>query len=343
MSITKKTVGKVDNKDAILYTLSNNSGLTAEIYNYGGIIKSLKINGRDVVLGRDNFEDYLNNDGYLGAAVGRVANRINRSCFILNGREYKVTPTNDVCTLHGGARGFNAYIWDAEISDGSEPALILRHVSPDGDEGFPGKLEVKMTYTLTASNSLKIDYDAVCDSDTMFNPTNHSYFNLDGHNSGTIYTQTLRLNCDFYTPNNNDLIPTGEVLKVEGTPFDYTTAAVIGDKIHNAHPQAEVAGGGIDHNFAIRGYGFRKACELVSSDKSITMETYTDMPGLQVYTANMLDTGCYKEGAAYGKHTAICFETQFFPNSTEHSHFIAPVMKKDEPFHSSTEYKFTVK
>lgn len=337
MSISKKAVGVHKGSEVFLFTLTNNK-LSTQIYNYGGIIRSLVASGRDVVCGREAFEDYLHNDGYLGAAVGRHANRIKNSKFVLNGKEYNVGANEKGNSLHGGFEGFDKRVWAAEMFDSAEPSLVLSLESPDGDEGFPGKLTLKMTYTLT-ENSLKISYDAVCDKDTVFNPTNHSYFNLDGHSSGTVYNQTLWIDSDFYTPNTDECMPYGEVLSVKGTPFDFTTPKKIGDDINSDFEQTK-AFGGYDHNFALNGRGLRKCAALTSSDKSIEMEVYTDMPGMQVYTANCLDEGSYKDGAKYGKHNAVCLETQFFPNSMAISHFAAPILRKDENFKSVTEYKF---
>lgn len=342
MSIIKTLAGMPDGKEVSLYTLDNGNGLCAQIYDFGGIIKSLTINGRDVVLGREDFSAYLNNDGYLGAAIGRCANRIHNSEFTLSGRMYKVGANENGNSLHGGFAGFDKRVWRAEMKDDKEPSLCLYLESPDGDEGYPGNLSVGLTYTLTAENSLKIHYEAVCDRDTIANFTNHSYFNLDGHNSGKIYNQQLWLNSKFYTPNTDECYPNGEVLAVSGTPFDFTEKKKIGDAISSSHEQIKTFGG-IDHNFALDGRGFRKVASLTSSDETITMDTYTDLPGIQIYTANMLDEGKYKDGATYGKHNAICLETQYFPNAMEYSHFIAPVLPEKERYDSTTEYKFIVK
>ncbi len=340
--ITKEFITNYEGNDVLLYTLDNKNGLTAEIFNYGGIIKSLKIGGRDVALGRDTFEDYLDNDGYIGALVGRHANRMKNASFILNGIEYKVTANENGNSLHGGNIGFDKKV--LEVSDYDENGTTLSMIlkSPDGEEGYPGNLTLKLTYTLTAENSLKINYEATCDQDTVLNLTNHSYFNLDGHNSGYVYDEILKLDCDFFAPCTDESMPYGEMLSVKGTPFDFTSAKKIGKDINDAHEQLQRAGG-FDHCFAIRGRGFRKAGELTSADGHITMECLTDMPGVQIYTANALPEGVYKEGAKYGKHSSVCFETQFFPNSMAISHFIPPVLKKGDTFNSTTEFKFILK
>ena len=342
MSITKKFEQTLNGKDVFLFTLTGKNGLVAEIYNYGGIIRSLKTGGRDVVLGRETFSDYLKNNGYLGAAIGRYSNRLKDSVFTLNGTEYKVGTNDGVNSLHGGNIGFDKYVWGYDIIDSDEPALILYIESPDGDEGFPGKLSLKLTYTITKENSIVMEYDAISDKDTIFNPTNHSYFNLDGHASGTVYKQKLWIDSSFYTPNTDECLPYGEVWKTSGTPFDFTTMKEIGSDINSDYEQTKMFDG-YDHNFILNGRGFRKCATMISSDEKITMDVFTDMPGVQLYSANVLDEGNYKDGATYGKHNAVCLETQFFPNSMAISHFPAPIIKKDERFISVTEYKFSVK
>lgn len=342
MSITKEFQATHNGKDVFLFTLKNKNGMTAEIYNYGGIIRSLIFCGRDVVLGRESFSDYLNNEGYLGAAIGRYSNRLRKAVFTLNGTEYKVGVNDGNNSLHGGKIGFDKYVWGYDVKDSDEPSLILYLESPDGDEGFPGNLSLKLTYTVTNENSIKIEYQAVSDKDTIFNPTNHSYFNLDGHTSGNVYTQKLWIDSDFFTPNTDECLPYGEVRPTKGTPFDFTTMKKIGDDINSDYEQTKMFGG-YDHNFILNGRGFRKSATMVSTDESITMDVYTDLPGVQLYSANVLTEGSYKEGAPYGRHNAVCLETQFFPNSMELSHFPAPILKKDERFVSVTEYKFSAK
>lgn len=342
MSINTKKVANYCGEDVFLYTLDNGLGLKAEIYNYGGIIRSLYVNGRDVVLGREVFEDYLSNDGYLGAAIGRFGNRIKNSEFTINGKTYKLGVNDGVNCLHGGISGFDKKVWKAEIKDSAEPSLVLKLNSPDGDEGFPGNLDLTMTYTLTKNNSLKICYEAICDKDTVFSPTNHSYFNLDGAGSGTVYEQTLQLNSDFYTPNTDECLPYGAVLPVNDTPFDFRAEKKIGKDIFAKCEQISMFGG-YDHNFVIRGTGFRKFGEMTSSDKKIKMEIFSNLPGVQLYSGNVLSEGSYKNGACYGKHNSVCLETQHFPASPLYSHFPSPILKAEEKFTSFTEYKFITK
>lgn len=340
MSIAKNVWGEYCGKAVYQYVLDNGKGLSAHILTYGGIITNLIFNGTDVVLGRDSFAEYLNNSGYFGALIGRNSNRLANSEFELNGKVHKLYPNNGKNNLHGGKEGFNAKVWESEIIDGNEPSLILSLVSPDGEEGFPGEVKVKVTYTLTRDNSLVIHYEGSCDRDTILNMTNHSYFNLNGHNSGTIDNHKLWLASSFYTPNNDECMPTGEVLSVKGTPFDFSTEETLGRRLKSVHKQLEMFGG-FDHNFCLDGFGYRLAGRLTGDKSGITMEMYTDCNGVQLYTGNGLneDRVC-KDGARYQKHGALCLETQAFPNFAQHSHFPDGFIKKGEKYDTVTAYKF---
>lgn len=348
MSITKTNFGKTpDGAKVYLYLLDNGKGLSAEIINYGGIIKNLYVtdnkgNKTDVVLGRETLEEYLKNDGYLGALIGRHANRIAQGEFELNDRKYNVGINEGRNSLHGGIAGFDKKVWGVKEIDGDEPSIELSIVSEDGEEGFPGKLDVTVTYTLTSENALKINYRAVSDKDTVVNMTNHSYFNLAGHSSGTIDKQILQINSGFYTPNDNECMPTGEVLSVAGTPFDFRAPKPIGQDISSDFEQIEMFGG-YDHNFAIEGRGYRKAAIAKCLENGIAMEVYTDKPAMQLYTSNALPEGIYKDKERYGIHQAFCLETQYFPNAMAHSHYPSPILKKGEEYNFTTEYKFIVK
>ncbi len=349
MAITKKLYGTLkDGAEVFVYTLDNGKGLSAEILTYGGIIKNLYVTDKngvktDVVLGRDTLEDYLTNSGYLGAAIGRHANRIARGEFELNGKTYHVGINEGKNSLHGGKIGYDSRVWDAkEGGTESEPSLILTLVSPDGEEGFPGTVNITLTYTLTAENAIKINYKAVSDADTVFNMTNHSYFNLAGHDSGEMTKQILQINSGFYTPNDSECMPTGEVLSVAGTPFDFRAPKPIGQDINADFDQVEAVGG-FDHNFALEGRGYRKAAIAQCVENGITMEMWTDKPAMQLYTSNGLKEGIYKGGAKYKPHDAFCLETQYFPNAMAHSHYPSPILKKDDEYNFTTEYKFIVK
>ena len=340
MSITKEKIGVVNNENVYEYTLDNEKGLTVKILNLGGIIKSIIFDGTDVVLGRDTLEEYLKNDGYFGALVGRNANRIANAEFELNGKTYKLFVNNGKNNLHGGKVGFDKKVWKGKMKDGDEPALELTLVSPDGDEGFPGKVKVKVTYTLTKDNGLKIHYFGKSDKDTVLNMTNHSYFNLNGHNSGDVFGHTLSLNSEFYTPNTAECMPTGEVASVKGTPFDFTQEAKLEERIKSDYEQIKMFKG-FDHNFFLNGFGFKKAGKLTGDKTGISMEVYTDQSGMQIYTANGAgsDRVC-KGGAVYGDYQGICFETQYPAKNLNFSHFPSAILKKNETYETTTEFRF---
>ncbi len=352
MSISEKQFGKLlYGEIATSYTLDNGNGLKAEILNYGGIIKNLYVkdkNGNyiDVVLGRDTLAEYGDNTGYFGAMIGRNSNRLANSKIKI-GKKTRVLHKNDgENNLHGGLKGFDKQLWNTKIvDDPQEPTLIMTRKSPDGEEGFPGDLDVFVTYTLTKDNGIKIHYTATANKDTVVNLTNHSYFNLNGHNSGkNIYNLELQLNSDFYTPNTSECMPNGEILSVVGTPFDFTQPKLIGEDINNTDCEQLAMFGGYDHNFILNGQGVRKVANLWCKDNGINMEVYTDKPGVQLYTGNSIEEGrkC-KDGAVYSKHDALCLETQFFPNAFSYNHFPSTVLKKGEKYDFVTEYRFSIK
>lgn len=340
MAITKALFGKTDGKEVYSYTLSNKNGTTAEILTYGGIIRKLVYDGVDVVLGRDSIEEYQNNTGYFAALIGRNSNRIAGSSFEIGGVEYKLYANNGKNNLHGGKVGFDKKVWDAQEVDGNEPSLVLTTSAFDGEEGFPGNVTVKVTYTLTEDNSLVIHYEGETDADTVMNLTNHAYFNLNGHNSGTVDGHKLSLNCDFYTPNSDECMPTGEILSVKGTPFDFSTDATMGERFASDHEQIKLFGG-FDHNFVLCGRGYRKFGEFKGDKTGIVMEMYTDLPGVQIYSGNKIekDRVC-KDGAVYDTHDGVCFETQVFPNNLSFSHFPTSILKKGQKYDTTTAYKF---
>ncbi len=340
MSICIKKIADYKGVEIFSYLLENNNGLSAEILNYGGIIKKIVYKGVDMVLGRDTLEEYFNNDGYFGALIGRNSNRIENSEFELNGKVYKLY-SNDSCNnLHGGKNGFDKKVWNAEIIDEEEPSLVLSTVSPDGEEGFPGEARVKVTYTLTVDNSLRIHYEGETDADTILNMTNHSYFNLNGHSSGCIDGHTLWIDSEFYTPNTEACMPYGEILSVNGTPFDFKTNETLGEKFKAMHPQVTMFGG-FDHNMVLNGIGYRKVACLKGEKSGISMEVYTDRSGMQLYTGNMIDENrVCKDKSVYVKHSGVCLETQVFPNSMKYSHFPNGILKKNEKYNSVTTFKF---
>ena len=339
MSIIKEKYGEFQGEEVYAFTLSNNN-LQAEIISFGGIITRLIYKDVDVVLGRNSLKEYENNKGYLGALIGRNSNRIESAEFHLNCKNYKLFANNGRSNLHGGKVGFDKKVWDAEMLDGEEPSLTLRLTSPDGEEGFPGEVKVKVTYTLTKDNAIRIHYQGESDQDTVFNMTNHSYFNLNGHCSGTVDGHTLWVDSEFYTPNTDECIPTGEISSVKGTPFDFSTDANLGERFASDFGQIRMFGG-FDHNLAISGSGYRLAAKLRGDKTGIVMEMYTDQKGVQIYTANALTEGTIgKDSAIYGRHHAVCLETQAFPNNLKYSHFPSAVLKKGEKYDTITTYKF---
>ncbi len=346
MAITKEIFGTLENGEKVyLYKLDNGKNLSAEILSYGGIVKNLYVNKNgqqiDVVHGRDTLLQYLDNKGCFGAAIGRHANRIKNAEFEINGKTYKLAKNNGENSIHGGVVGFGKKNWESEAAGTyDEPAVVMSLFSPDGDEGFPGNLNVKMTYTLTKENALKIHYEAISDEETVVNLTNHSYFNLNGHDSGSIYEHTLWIDSDFYTPNTSECLPCGEIRSVEGTPFDFRKQKKIKDLIFSDFEQIKMFGG-YDHNFVLNKRGYKKFATLKGDKSEIVMEIYTNKPGVQIYSANSIheETIC-KNGVQYKKHSGICLETQFFPNSTACAHFPDVFLKKGEKYDYTTEYRF---
>ncbi|MGN0183082.1 MAG: aldose epimerase family protein [Candidatus Ornithomonoglobus sp.] len=344
MAITKKPYGTMpDGTEIFAYTLDNGKGVAAEIINYGGIITKLLVadkNGKtqDVVLGRASLEEYLKNDGYIGAAIGRHANRIAKGQFEIKGEKFSVGINEGPNSLHGGVVGFDQKVWSVTEVPG-ENAIILSYISLDGEEGFPGTLSVAMRYSVTEENALKIEYRATADKDTVCNLTNHSYFNLSGHESGSINDQILQINAGFYTPNDSECMPTGEVLSVAGTPFDFRAPKPIGQDIDADFAQIQAVGG-FDHNFVISGKGYRTAAVAKSLKTGITMQVLTNQPSMQLYTANALPEGVHKGDVEYKIHDAFCLETQVFPNALTFSHYPGPILTKGHTYNHITEYKF---
>jgi len=340
MAISKVKFGECDKGVVYAYTLINKNGMTAEILNYGGIVRKLIYKNTDVVLGRDSLEEYMNNEGYFGAVIGRNSNRIENSEFVLNGKKYNLFANDGRNNLHGGLEGFDKKIWNAETVDGEEPSLVLTAVSLDGEEGFPGNVNVQVVYTLTNDNGLKIHYTGESDADTVLNMTNHSYFNLNGHSAGKVHSHSLWLDSAFYTPNSDECIPVGEIRSAKNTPFDFSVEKMIGDGLKSEDEQIKMFGG-FDHNFVLNGRGYRKVGRLKGDKTGIVMEIYTDRLGLQFYSGNMIeeDRVC-KDGAVYGIYQGICLETQDFPDNINFSHFPCSILKKGEKYETITTYKF---
>ncbi len=327
------------------YTLTAGA-LSCDIITFGGSLRALRVPDRagrsvDVLLGFDTLASYLTHGKSFGALVGRYANRIGGARFTLNGTDYPlVANDHGVNHLHGGGLGFNRRLWKTESA--SDAALTLSLFSPDGEEGYPGNLWVRVTYTLT-EEGLTIGYEARSDKDTVCNLTNHAYFNLSGHDSGPVLDQTIQLLADRYTPTDALSIPTGELAPVEGTPMDLREPTPIGAHIDENFIQLRQAGG-YDHNWVPNGESgaLRPIARAASAASGISMEVLSTLPGVQFYTGNYLD-GCPagKGGAAYGRRWGFCLETQFFPDSPNHENFPSCVLKAGETFTSGTSFRFT--
>jgi aldose 1-epimerase len=341
----------VEGEPVSLYTLNSGNGLVMQVTNYGGRIVSLFTpdkNGHyeDVVLGFDSMDKYINNQGerYLGPVIGRYANRIAKARFEIDGVEYRLPPNDNGNCLHGGLKGFDSHAW--KVDTVSDNHIRLSYVSPDGDEGFPGTVSVQMAYTLTADNELKIDYKAVTDKPTHINLTNHSQFNLKGVGNGNILTHILTVNADYITAVDSLLIPTGELLPVAGTPFDFNQPAAIGERISGYNPQLK-KGNGYDHNWVINKKTEKEtvlAATLYEPESGRVMEVWTDQPGIQIYTGNFFN-GFVK--GKYGKpfihRCAIALEVQKYPDTPNQPGFPSTRLNPGEVYTQVCIYKFSVK
>jgi aldose 1-epimerase len=337
-----------DGKPVEQFTLTNTNGIELRAIGYGGIITSLRVPDRtgkldDIVLGFDSLEDYLKDHPFFGAIIGRYGNRIAKGQFILGGQTYKLATNNGPNHLHGGNKGFDKVLWDVQPVAGSN-ALTFTRTSPDGEEGYPGNLRVRVTYTLTDKNELIVDYSATTDKPTPVNLTQHSYFNLAGQASGDVLGHELMLNADRYTPVDDTLIPTGELAPVAGTPFDFRKPTAIGSRINGTHPQLK-AGGGYDHNWVLnrKGSGLQLAARVTEPRTGRTLEVATTEPGIQFYSGNFLDgklTG--KGGAVYKHRTGFCLETQHFPDSPNQPKFPSTILKPGEEYKTRTVFTFGV-
>ena len=322
-----------------------NGALSCKILTYGATLHSLLVPDRngdpvDVVLGYDTLSEYMENDGYLGAAVGRFANRIAGARFTLNGKEYPLAANNGPNHLHGGRRGFSHRVWTVEHCAADSVTLSL--FSQDGEEGYPGDLHVKVTYTLRG-DALTISYHAVSEADTPCNLTNHSYFNLSGHDSGPVLDQTIQMFAQSYTPTDAESIPLGIIAPVENTPMDLRTPVRIGEHIDDAFTQL-VQGRGYDHNFVIDGAAntLRPAAEAHSEKTGITMRVHTTQPGVQLYTANFLPEGRRgKGGCVYGPRHAFCLETQHFPDSPNQPNFPSAILERNAEYQHTAAFVFS--
>jgi len=330
--------------EATLYTFENKNGMVMEVTDFGATLYSLLVPDKegnlcDVVLGYDSPQGYVgeSNTGF-GATIGRNGNRIGKATFVLNGKTYQLEKNNNGNNLHSGFAYYHHRMW--EVKEVTESSITFTLHSPDGDQGFPGTFDVDVTYTLTDDNELKIDYYGIPQEDTIVNMTNHTYFNLNGHASGDVLEQEVWMDADAFTATDIELIPTGEIVPVEGTPMDFRIKKAIGRDI-DADYEALVFGGGYDHNYVLNttGDGIELIGELIDEASGRTMEIYTDLPGVQLYAGNFI-AGSAKGGGEYVKRAGVCFETQHFPDAVNHTNFPSAIVKAGEEFDSTTIYRF---
>ncbi len=344
--------GTYDGRPITLYTLTNSHGVEVRAMNYGGIILSIRVPDRkgqfaDVVLGHETLEGYIPNPPYIGAIIGRYANRIANGTFTLDGKTYTLPKNDGPNTLHGGTdKTFNKVVWDGEPLKG-KTGVAFTYLSKDGDDGWPGNLKVKVTYTLNDDNEVGIDYEATTDKATPINLTQHSYFNLAGEGNGDILNHEIMINADRFTPVDKNLIPTGELRPVKGTPLDFTKSTRIGARIDDNYEQLVLAHG-YDHNWVINRKGKNGALVLAARVYEPTsgrvLEVSTTQPGMQFYTGNFLDgTVTGKHGHVYKRRYAFCLETQHFPDSPNHPDFPNTILKPGQTFHEKTVFKFSAK
>jgi aldose 1-epimerase len=344
--VQKSDYGKLADGTAVdLYTLTNAHGLVAKVITYGGTVTELHAPDKDgkmadVVLGCPDLKTYEQGHPFFGAIAGRVANRIAGARFTLDGKEHRLEANNGPHTLHGGKKGFDKYVWHAEPLDG-RAAVRLTRTSPDGEEGFPGNLKVAVTYTLTDKDELRIDYEATTDKPTLVNLTNHSYFNLAGHASGTVLDQVMMINADSYTPGDETLVPTGKMVPVKGTPFDFTKPTAIGARFSELRARPV----GYDQNYVLNARGKLSEVSARAQDPKSgrVLEMYTTEPGVQFYTGNFLDGKVKgKDGATYPQHAGFCLEAEHFPDAVHHENFPSTVLRPGETYRQTTIYKFAV-
>jgi aldose 1-epimerase len=348
--IEKTTFGKTpDGHTVDLYTLTNSHGVEVRVMNYGGIVVSLRVPDRagkldDVVLGYDNFAEYLDNKPYFGAIIGRFGNRIARGEFTLDGTTYHLAKNNGPNSLHSGLKGFDKVLWDAEpFTKDQAVGVVFTYTSKDGEEGFPGNLKTRVTYTLDDQNELEFACEATTDKATPVNLTHHSYFNLRGEGNGDVLNHEIAINADRFAVVDSALIPSGELRSVTGTPLDFRTSHAIGARINDPYEQLVVAGG-YDHTFVLN----RKRADLVLAARmhepktGRVLEVYTTEPGLQFYTGNFLDgSAAGKNGHHYARRSAFCLEAQHFPDSPNHPDFPTTILRPGQTYSSRAVYKFS--
>lgn len=343
VGITKAAFGNVDGKEVSLYTLTNNKGNQVKITTYGGIVTSWTYPDKagkkeSIVVGFDSLQPYLQKPPYFGALIGRYGNRIANGKFKIDGTEYTLATNDGKNHLHGGNKGYDKVVWDAKIVNDTTPTLLLSYVSKDGEEGYPGTLTIAVRYTLTNDDELEIEYDATTDKSTYVNLTQHNYYNLSGNVNNTILDHSLFIDADNFTPVDSTLIPTGVIATVKGTPFDFTKATKIGARIDSVK-------GGYDHNWVLnkKDATLTMVATLTDATSGRKMDIYTTEPGLQFYSGNFLDgTFTNYDGKKVNHRTALCLETQHFPNSPNQANFPSTLLKPGEKYHTLTKYKLSI-
>ncbi|MGM0666409.1 MAG: aldose epimerase family protein [Bacteroidota bacterium] len=348
-TMKRENFGEIDGKKVELITLTNNRGNTVKLTNYGATLVWLEVPDREgerenITFGYETLEEYVNGDPYFGSVVGRYANRIANAKFTLDGVEYILTVNNPPNTLHGGPGGWHSVVWDTEIveKEGEKPIVKFTYISPDMEEGYPGEVKAEASYTWTDLNELVIEYKCSTDKKTVLNITNHAYFNLHGAGTGNILDHELMIAASKFTPVDAYLIPTGELRPVEGTPFDFTTPHVIGDRIEDDYEQLRL-GLGYDHNFVLDNKNEPDAV-VYESGSGRMIEMTTDQPGVQFYCGNFLDgLQVGHGGKVYEYRSGLCLETQHFPDSPNQPEFPSTVLEPGKPFTSKTVYKFSVR
>lgn len=350
IKMRKEAFGRLpDKREAELFILKNAAGMEAAITNFGAALVRLKVpdrNGKldDIVLGYDSFDGYVQDKAYFGVVVGRYGNRIAHAKFTLNGVSYRLNANNGENALHGGPQGFHKALWKArEIASNQGTALELTYSSPDGEEGYPGTLVARVTYTLTDKNELRLDYRATTDKETVLNLTNHSYFNLAGQGEGDILGHEMMINADRFTPTDTGSIPTGELRPVKGTPFDFMNSTLIGSRIGGNDEQLRF-GRGYDQNWVLNAHRKRElsmAARVSEPRSGRVLEVWTTEPGLQFYTGNFLDGAIVgKNGKVYRHRFGFCLETQHFPDSPNQPQFPSTVLKPGQEYKSTTAFRF---
>lgn len=350
--LSEKEYGVLDDGTIIKqYIFENDNQMKVKIINYGAIVVSIEVPDKygkinDVVLGYDSIEGYVQDPSYFGAIVGRIGNRIAKGKFSLDGQDYTLAINNNENHLHGGIKGFNKRVWSPEIIKLNDaPALKLTYVSSDGEEGYPGNLTLEVTYSISSENELIIHYLGKTDKATILNPTNHSYFNLGGEGSGDILDHILKINADYFTPVDEGLIPLGDHKSVLGTPMDFLSPKKIGDRINNNDDQLKV-GLGYDHNWVFNDWDgtLKLGVSLFDPQSGRLMEVLTTEPGVQFYSGNFLDgTNIGKNQKAYQYRSALCLETDHFPDSQNNPNFPSVVLRPGEEYKQKTIYKFSTK